>query len=96
MKVTIEALESGYVVTKVEFAVIQGGDLAHRTAEATLTGALGIAARALGYTGTIEFGPRTVAVPVVDSVADYAPPGVPFDAEEPPLRAGTARPGDKL
>lgn len=40
--------------------------------------------------------PRTVAVPVVDSVDAYAPPGVPFDAEEPPLRAGTARPDDKF
>jgi hypothetical protein len=29
-------------------------------------------------------------------VPDYTPPGVPFDAEEPPLRAGTAKPGDKL
>lgn len=37
-----------------------------------------------------------VRVPVVDSVDAYAPPGVPFDAEEPPLRAGTARPDDLL
>lgn len=96
-KITIEALDSGYVVTRREL----GGDrypmtVKHRTAEPTLTGALGIAARALGYHGTIEFDTRTVAVPVVDSVDAYAPPGVPFDAEEPPLRAGTAKPGDKL
>lgn len=95
MKVTVLKLESGYVVStqNTEGAFCIGDE--YRTAEATLTGALGLAARALGYSGTIEFGPRTIAVPVVDSVDAYAPPGVPFDAEEPPLRAGTVF-GDKL
>ena len=94
-RVTIEPLDYGYVIHVADEYCASS----HRTAEATLTGALGIAARTLGYDGTIEFGPRTgraIAVPVVDSVAAYAPPGVPFDAEEPPLRAGTAKPGDKL
>ena len=122
-KITIEALDSGYVVTRREL----GGDrypvtVKHRTAEPTLTGALGLAARALGYHGTIDFGRppstttlklrdivalaneaaagwddvRAVEVPVVSDPAAYAPPGVPFDAEEPPLRAGTAKPDDKF
>lgn len=96
-KITIEALESGYVVTRRDWNAGQyWSHNKHRTAEATLTGALSLAARALGYHGTIEFGPRTVEVPVVDSVDAYAPPGVAFDAEEPPLRAGTATKPDDL
>lgn len=93
-EIRIEPLDSGFIVSVIR----DEGEytLAHRTAETTLTGALSIAARALGYHGTIEFGSRAVAVPVVDSVAAYAPPGVPFDAEEPPLRAGTAQPDDRF
>lgn len=96
-KITIQPLDSGYLVTHRVGPTRDS--VTYRTAEATLTGALGIAARALGYTGTIEFGPltgRAIAVPVVDSVDAYAPPGVPFDAEEPPLRAGTATKPDDL
>lgn len=122
-KITIEALDSGFIVTRLDWNPAQYWTRdKHRTAEATLTGALGLAARALGYHGTIDFGrppstttlklgdivalaneaaagwddARAVEVPVVSDPAAYAPPGVPFDAEEPPLRAGTAKPGDKL
>jgi len=35
-----------------------------------------------------------VEVPVVGMTAPGL--GIPFDDEEPPLRAGTAKPGDKL
>jgi len=99
-EVRIVPLESGFIVTRAFRDEYDERD-EHRTAEPTLTGAIGIAARALGYHGTIEFsqGPylrQAVTVPVVDDPAAYAPPGVPFDAEEPPLRAGTAKPGDKL
>ncbi len=87
--VSIEPLDSGFVITREDWAADK-----HRTAEATLTGALGIAARALGYHGTIEFGTRTVEVPVVGMVPPNV--GIPFDDEEPPLRAGTARPDDLL
>ena len=93
-EVRIVPLESGFIVTRAFRDEYDERD-EHRTAEPTLYGALALAARALGYTGTIEFGARTVEVPVVDSVDAYAPPGVPFDAEEPPLRAGTVF-GDKL
>lgn len=92
-KITIQPLDSGYLVTHRVGPTRDS--VTYRTAEPTLTGALGLAARALGYHGTIEVDTRTLAVPVVDSVADYAPPGVPFDAEEPPLRAGTAKLGGK-
>ena len=102
-EVRIVPLESGFIVTRAFRDEYDERD-EHRTAEPTLTGALGIAARALGYHGTIEFGlpnftgvintPYTVTVPVVGMV----PPnlGIPFDDEEPPLRAGTARPDDLL
>jgi hypothetical protein len=91
-EIRIEPLDSGFIVSVIR----DEGDfsMAHRTAEATLTGALGIAARALGYHGTIEFGTRTVEVPVVGMVPPNV--GIPFDDEEPPLRAGTARPDDLL
>ena len=86
-RVSIEPLESGYVVTELY------GSRIVRSAEPTWERALTLAARALGYHGTIEFGARTVEVPVVG----MAPPnvGIPFDDEEPPLRAGTAKLGDK-
>jgi hypothetical protein len=92
-KITIEALDSGFIVTRREWSP-QHYWARHRTAEPTLTGALGIAGRALGYHGTIEFGTRTVEVPVVGMVPPNV--GIPFDDEEPPLRAGTARPDDLL
>ena len=108
-KVTIEELESGYIVTRREWGAGQYVSCKrHRTAETTFYGAVTLAARSLGYRGLIRFEPETagaevhtplvraVEVPVVSSPADYAPPGVPFDAEEPPLRAGTARPDDLL
>lgn len=90
-KVSIQPLDSGFIVTQYND---KGSDMAlFRTAEPTLTGALSLAARALGYHGTIEFGARTVEVPVVGMVTPGM--GIPFDDDEPPLRAGTAI-GDKL
>jgi len=89
--VFIEALDEGYVV-----AISEDGDTeyARRIAAGTRQDALTLAARALGYRGVIRFDdePRTVEVPVVALHTI----GVPFDDEEPPLRAGTAKPGDKL
>jgi hypothetical protein len=94
-KVKIKALSSGFVVTeRKEQSVFDGFNHYPRTtAEPTLQGALTLAARALGYRGVIRFDdePRTVEVPVVALHTI----GVPFDDEEPPLRAGTAI-GDKL
>jgi hypothetical protein len=96
-KVKIKALSSGFVVTeRKEQSVFDGFNHYPRTtAEPTLQGALTLAARALGYRGVIRFDdePRTVEVPVVALHTI----GVPFDDEEPPLRAGTAiKPDDLL
>jgi hypothetical protein len=51
-----------------------------------------------GVAYTIPTPPESdfVRVPVVADPSEYAPPGVPFDAEEPPLRAGTASKPDDL
>jgi len=95
-KVKIKALSSGFVVTeRKEQSVFDGFNHYPRTtAEPTLQGALTLAARALGYRGVIRFDdePRTVEVPVVALHTI----GVPFDDEEPPLRAGTASKPDDL
>jgi hypothetical protein len=95
--VGIQPLESGYVV-KRDFRDEYDETDYHRTAEPTLQGALTLAARALGYRGVIRFDdePRTVEVPVMNAVVAAAL-GVPFDDEEPNLRAGTAiKPDDLL
>lgn len=92
-EVRIVPLESGFIVTRAFRDEYEERDQ-HRTAEPTLYGAITLAARALGYHGTIEFGARTVEVPVVGMVPPNV--GIPFDDEEPPLRAGTARPDDFL
>lgn len=90
MGVEIMPLESGFVVRR------ESMHSRHRTAEPTLQGALTLAARALGYRGVIRFDdePRTVEVPVVGMTAPGL--GIPFDDEEPPLRAGTANKPDDL
>jgi hypothetical protein len=91
--VGIQPLESGYVVRR-DFRDEYDETDYHRTAEPTLQGALTLAARALGYRGVIRFDDdRTVEVPVVGMAAPEV--GIPFDDEEPPLRAGTVT-GDKL
>jgi hypothetical protein len=95
-KVKIKALSSGFVVTeRKEQSVFDGFNHYPRTtAEPTLQGALTLAARALGYRGVIRFDDdRTVEVPVVGMTVPEV--GIPFDDEEPPLRAGTVK-GDKL
>lgn len=94
MKVTIKQLDSGFVVSAEKRDEWGGFDGWRRTAEPTLYGSIAIAARALGYHGTIEFGTRTVEVPVVGMVPPNV--GIPFDDEELPLRAGAARPDDLL
>ena len=88
--VGIEPLDEGYVVRVSEDGVAHP----RRIAATSRLDALTLAARALGYRGVIRFDdePRTVEVPVVALHTI----GVPFDDEEPPLRAGTAKPGDKL
>ena len=104
-EVRIVPLESGFIVTRAFRDEYDERD-EHRTAEPTLYGALTLAARALGYRGTIEFGSRTVEVPVVGMV----PPNLgiaslreserlalaerAFDDEEPSLRAFSS--GDRL
>ena len=106
--VCVEVLDSGYVVSELEDDGEGSYLQAHRAAETTLYGAVTLVARALGYHGTIEFGPRTVAVPVVD-MPDYTypegpilttayglGPGPAVDDDEPPLRAGTATKPDDL
>jgi hypothetical protein len=99
MGVEIMPLESGFVVRR------ESMHSRHRTAEPTLQGALTLAARALGYRGVIRFDdePRAVEVPVVSREIIYKDgkvfglgPGPAVDDDEPPLRAGTAKPGDKL
>lgn len=83
-RVSIKPLDSGYVVKTCALSAI------HRTAEPTLQGALTLAARALGYRGVIRFD----EVPAMGTVAPEI--GIPFDDEEPPLRAGTATKPDDL
>ncbi len=91
--VSIEPLDEGYVVHLTDVGSYDT-DGPRRIAEPTLQGALTLAARALGIRGVIRFDdePRTVEVPVVALHTI----GAPFDDDEPPLRAGTAKPGDKL
>ncbi len=94
--VSIEPLDEGYVVHLTDVGSYDT-DGPRRIAEPTLQGALTLAARALGYRGVIRFDdePRTVEVPVVGMTAPGL--GIPFDDEEPPLRAGTAiKPDDLL
>ena len=89
--VSIEPLDEGFVVRVSENIVSQP---ARRLAAGTRQDALTLAARALGYRGVIRFDdePRTVEVPVVALHTI----GVPFDDDEPPLRAGTASKPDDL
>jgi hypothetical protein len=89
--VGIEPLDEGYLVHVTDSF---GADEARRLAAGTRQEALTLAARALGYRGVIRFDdePRTVEVPVVALHTI----GVPFDDEEPPLRAGTATKPDDL
>ena len=95
--VSIEPLDEGYVVHLTDVGSYDT-DGPRRIAEPTLQGALTLAARALGIRGVIRFDdePRTVEVPVMNAVVAAAL-GVPFDDEEPNLRAGTAiKPDDLL
>lgn len=71
MRVEIEQLDSGFVVTVDDL----DAPSVHRSAEATLQGALTIAARTFGHRGTIEF-----PAPILGRPAPNV--GIPFDPAE--------------